>query len=208
MTSTLTSLTPSVQRCLTPRSSGATTAWRAGHQALGLRPILRLLSSASCRCRPLISNVRPPPGRRLEVQLVILISCCIMGTEYSRLKLDERSAGPRAWPGPPGACILVSLAGSPSTMKSHVALAVVLPLQACSPAPPPPRSNSPLQSPGSFVHARQPLAASFRSRSAVASKKLSGAVMLTARQRSKFRSASMTRCWGADLPTGLRSCVA
>ena len=45
-------------RCLTPRSSRAPTAWHAGHQALGLRPILRLLSAAPrCRCR-LNSNVR------------------------------------------------------------------------------------------------------------------------------------------------------
>ena len=33
-------------------------ACHAGHQALGLRPILRLLSSAPCRRRPLSSNVR------------------------------------------------------------------------------------------------------------------------------------------------------
>jgi len=44
---------------LTPRSSGAPTACHAGHQALGLRPILLLLSSAPCRRRPLSSNVRP-----------------------------------------------------------------------------------------------------------------------------------------------------
>ena len=44
---------------LTPRSSGAPTACHAGHQALGLRPILRLLSSVTCRRRPLSSNVRP-----------------------------------------------------------------------------------------------------------------------------------------------------
>ena len=44
---------------LTLRSSGAPTAWRTGHQALGLRPIFRLLSGAPrCRCR-LNSNVRP-----------------------------------------------------------------------------------------------------------------------------------------------------
>jgi len=49
----------SVGRGLTPRSSGAPTAGHAGHQALGLRPILRLLSGASCRRRPLSSNVRP-----------------------------------------------------------------------------------------------------------------------------------------------------
>ena len=49
------------RRCrLTPRSSGAPTACRAGHQALGLRPILRLLSSTPCRRRPLSSNVRHP----------------------------------------------------------------------------------------------------------------------------------------------------
>ena len=47
------------QCCLTRRSSRAPTAWHAGHQALGLRPILRLLSDAPrCRCR-LSSNVRP-----------------------------------------------------------------------------------------------------------------------------------------------------
>ena len=44
---------------LTTRSSGAPTAWRTGHQALGLRPILRLLSSAPRRRCPLSSNVRP-----------------------------------------------------------------------------------------------------------------------------------------------------
>ena len=44
--------------CLTPRSSGAPTAGHASHQALGLRPILRLLPGASCRRRPLSSNVR------------------------------------------------------------------------------------------------------------------------------------------------------
>ena len=48
----------SARGCLTPRSSGAPTAGHAGHQALGLRPILRLLSGASCRRRPLSSNVR------------------------------------------------------------------------------------------------------------------------------------------------------
>ena len=35
--------------CLTPRSSGAPTAGHASHQALGLRPILRLLACAACR---------------------------------------------------------------------------------------------------------------------------------------------------------------
>ena len=43
---------------LTPRSSRAPTACHAAQQALGLRPIMRLLVSASrCRCR-LNSNVR------------------------------------------------------------------------------------------------------------------------------------------------------
>ena len=46
------------RRGLTLRSSGVPTACHAGHQALGLRPILRLLSSAPCRWRPLSSNVR------------------------------------------------------------------------------------------------------------------------------------------------------
>ena len=43
---------------LTMRASRAPTACRAGHQALGLRPILRLLSSASRRRLQLTSNVR------------------------------------------------------------------------------------------------------------------------------------------------------
>jgi hypothetical protein len=46
------------QRCLTLRSSGAPTAWRTGHQAQGLRPILRLLSSTPRCLLPLTSNVR------------------------------------------------------------------------------------------------------------------------------------------------------
>jgi hypothetical protein len=46
------------QRCLTPRSSGAPTSRRTGHQAQGLRPILRLLSSTPRCWLPLTSNVR------------------------------------------------------------------------------------------------------------------------------------------------------
>jgi hypothetical protein len=46
------------QRCLTHRSSGAPTARRARHQAQGLRPILRLLSSTPRCWLPLTSNVR------------------------------------------------------------------------------------------------------------------------------------------------------
>jgi hypothetical protein len=46
------------QRCLTLRSSGAPTSRRTGHQAQGLRPILRLLSSAPRCWLPLTSNVR------------------------------------------------------------------------------------------------------------------------------------------------------
>ena len=54
----LTRATAASQCSLTPRSSRAPTAWHASHQALGLRPILRLLSGAPhCRCR-LNSNVR------------------------------------------------------------------------------------------------------------------------------------------------------
>ena len=49
------------QFCLTLRSSGAPTACHAGHQALGLRPILRLLPSAPYRCRPLNSNYKGFP---------------------------------------------------------------------------------------------------------------------------------------------------
>ena len=46
------------QRGLTPRSSGAPTAWRTGPQARGQRPILRFLSSTPRRRCPLSSNVR------------------------------------------------------------------------------------------------------------------------------------------------------
>ena len=46
-------------RGLTLRSSGTPTARRTGHQAQGLRPILRLLSSASRRWRPLSSTLGP-----------------------------------------------------------------------------------------------------------------------------------------------------
>ena len=50
--------------CLTPRSSGAPTA---GHQRPdgGTRYIFTVRALASCRCRPLSSNVRPqnPPCR-------------------------------------------------------------------------------------------------------------------------------------------------
>jgi hypothetical protein len=54
------------ERCLTPRSSGAPTA---GHQARagGTRYIFASPGLASCRCRPLNSNVRPhqfPNSRR------------------------------------------------------------------------------------------------------------------------------------------------
>ena len=37
---------------------------RAGHQAQGLRPILRLLPGTHCRRRPLSSNVRPHTNTR------------------------------------------------------------------------------------------------------------------------------------------------
>jgi hypothetical protein len=52
---------------LTLRSSGAPTAWHTGHQAQGLRPILRLLSSAPYRWLPLTSNVR----HRIQSDLLI-----------------------------------------------------------------------------------------------------------------------------------------
>jgi hypothetical protein len=51
------------RRCLVPRPSRAQTLWRASYQALGLWPILRLLSGASrFRCR-LSSNVGPYEDR-------------------------------------------------------------------------------------------------------------------------------------------------
>jgi hypothetical protein len=50
---------------LTHHSSGAPTACHTGHQAQGLRPILRLLPSASRRWRPLsftLDRTKPTPG--------------------------------------------------------------------------------------------------------------------------------------------------
>ena len=63
-------------RGLTPRSSGAPTACRAGHQAPGLRPILRLLSSATYRCRPLSSNVRPGDEQDSHARLAVAAMGC------------------------------------------------------------------------------------------------------------------------------------
>jgi hypothetical protein len=53
--------------CLTPRSSGAPTA---GHQARsgGTRYIFASPGLASCRCRPLSSNVRPRMANSVECQ--------------------------------------------------------------------------------------------------------------------------------------------
>jgi len=51
-------------------------ARRAGHQALGLRPILRLLSSAPCRCRPLSSNVRPGDEWDSRARLAVAAMGC------------------------------------------------------------------------------------------------------------------------------------
>jgi hypothetical protein len=75
-------------RRLTPRSSGAPTAWRAGHQALGLRPILRLLSSVPCRRRPLSSNVRQHSQTPLRYSEEVRLSACTKqpGERQSRSK--------------------------------------------------------------------------------------------------------------------------
>jgi hypothetical protein len=66
------------QRCLTLRSSGAPTAWRTGHQAQGLRPILRLLSSTPRCWLPLTSNVRRhiPTMQYASVLIQILRPVC------------------------------------------------------------------------------------------------------------------------------------
>ena len=71
-----------VLRGLTIRSSGAPTAWHTGHQALGLRPILRLLSSVSRRRRPLSSNVRP---RSSEIPTAPSLESCAALTPVSQL---------------------------------------------------------------------------------------------------------------------------
>ena len=58
-------LSATAQCCLTPRSSGAPTA---GHQrpAGGTRYIFTVRALASCRCRPLSSNVRHQKTRPLR----------------------------------------------------------------------------------------------------------------------------------------------
>ena len=68
------------RRCLTLRSSLSSTAFRTGHQALGLRSILRLLPSAPRRRRQLTSNVMPQrrvsmftEGLRLRVIGAVLL---------------------------------------------------------------------------------------------------------------------------------------
>jgi hypothetical protein len=59
---------PSEHCCLTPRSSGASTAWRPGREA-PTQAIMRLAARAPRRCRPLSSNVRPHKAlpRTIEV---------------------------------------------------------------------------------------------------------------------------------------------
>jgi len=64
--------------CLNPRSSGAPTACHAGHQALGLRPILRLLSSAPCRCRPLSRN------RQRKLLILLDMTVVALSAEHHR----------------------------------------------------------------------------------------------------------------------------
>jgi hypothetical protein len=81
-----------VEHCLcslTPWSSGAPTAWHASHQALGLRPILRLLPGAP-RCRgPLTANVR----RQQPPLWFGLVSVCfgqrVRGTDREALVLQR-----------------------------------------------------------------------------------------------------------------------
>ena len=63
-------------RCLTPRSSGAPTA---GHQARsgGTRYIFASPGLASCRRRPLSSNVRHQKGNRFSCQQEVRLSAWI-----------------------------------------------------------------------------------------------------------------------------------
>ena len=87
----ITTLASSAHGCLTPRSSGAPTAGHASHQALGLRPILRLLSGASCRCRPLSSNVRPHnPRSWLSTRLTLCTRPVIIAARaYPKLQVQR-----------------------------------------------------------------------------------------------------------------------
>jgi len=74
---------------LTPRSSGAPTACHAGHQALGLRPILRLLSSAPCRRRPLSSNVRPQKMNPWDLNETYLLVKRLFGRDQEVLARES-----------------------------------------------------------------------------------------------------------------------
>ena len=102
---------------LTLRSIGAPTACHAGHQALGLRPILRLLSSAPCRRRPLSSNVRP---RRTRITInrsvikqptpSIRMATAVQVQPVTQLELRARfalaaEAAQSVWSRPPKAAI-------------------------------------------------------------------------------------------------------
>ena len=103
---------------LTLRSSGAPTAWRTGHQALGLRPILRLLSSAPRRRCPLSSNVRPrrqpsracagsqkaegrrqKAERRTQMRASIMISVSLKANETQGHAMPEGTANKKAGTG-------------------------------------------------------------------------------------------------------------
>ena len=97
-------------RCsLTPRSSRAPTAGRAGHQALGLRPILRLLSSAPHRWCRLSSNVRPrmPPlqhSKRVEdLVQIVATSRWFMPALRTVRSLKLSANGMSRWPSSAGA---------------------------------------------------------------------------------------------------------
>ena len=67
------------QRCITLRSSGPPTAWRAGQQALGLRPILRLLA--------INSNVRRLDVSKLLIGITLIALAAVLafyGTQLAR----------------------------------------------------------------------------------------------------------------------------
>ena len=103
-------------RCsLTPRSSRAPTAWHAGQHAPGLRPIVRMLSSAPrCRCR-LNSNVRPHNKARSRT----IRALRDLGT------LRPRSGGRKLW-AEQATCCYVSGSGG-MNWASPVALTKTVP---------------------------------------------------------------------------------
>jgi hypothetical protein len=93
------------QRCLTPRSSGAPTA---GHQARsgGTRYIFASPGLASCRWRPLSSNVRQHkrcPWRAKRCRIL-----CLGFRTSTSTPLRPAAKTPKSWPRRPGRSLVIA----------------------------------------------------------------------------------------------------